>query len=212
MEPHIVSKGEFAALCGVSKGRVSQWLDEGKLDAASLVGVGRSARIDVAKAKAQIAARTDPGQRFGNGLLTNLIAAPAPPPSAPSRPDPVDPTPRDLIDERIKQAKLAEVEFRNRKAAEEERARSGRYVEAAESRRTVTKLVGEVLKQFEGSLGDMATSLAGRFALPERDVLHALRLEFTGVRTRAAQSLRREAGTLPDIVLDEVEDAETEPA
>ncbi len=49
-----VTKGKFAELIGVSPGRVSQYLAEGKITAASLHGHGRNARIIVERAKADL--------------------------------------------------------------------------------------------------------------------------------------------------------------
>ena len=50
----IVSKAEFAAIAGVSRPTVSQWLREGKIAGDAIVGVGRHARIRVAAALQQL--------------------------------------------------------------------------------------------------------------------------------------------------------------
>ncbi len=74
----VVTKGEFARLRGVTPGRVSQWIADGKIGPEAMEGEGRFARIRVAVATAQLKARLDIGQRFGNGLSTDLTA-PVPP-------------------------------------------------------------------------------------------------------------------------------------
>ena len=64
----VVSKGEFAQICNVSPGRVTQWIHEGKIGSDALVGEGRSAKIIVGLAQRQVRARTDSGQAFGTVL------------------------------------------------------------------------------------------------------------------------------------------------
>lgn len=72
----VMPKGQFATLCGVSAGRVSQWISEGKIGGDALVGEGRTARIRVSVAQEQLQRRLDVGQRLGNGIGTRLDAAP----------------------------------------------------------------------------------------------------------------------------------------
>lgn len=73
----VMPKGQFATLCGVSAGRVSQWISEGKIGGDALVGEGRTARIRVSVAQDQLQRRLDIGQRLGNGISTRLDVAPA---------------------------------------------------------------------------------------------------------------------------------------
>ena len=69
----VVRKSEFAEMCNVSKRRVTQWLREGKIDGAAIVGIGQRALIDVDLACAQLQERLATDKRFGlNGLSTNI--------------------------------------------------------------------------------------------------------------------------------------------
>ena len=68
----LLSKSEFAELCGVSPAAVSQWIKQGKISGEGLVGEGRTARIRVAVAMRQVNLRRDVGQALGNGLGTRL--------------------------------------------------------------------------------------------------------------------------------------------
>lgn len=194
MDADVVSKGQFAQLANVSAGRVSQWIAEGKLSGAALVGEGRSARIKVSVAQAQLRTRIDVGQRFGNGINTKLTApseaAPAPT-AAPSVPV-IDP-----IEERIKQAKLREIEFKNRESAEKEFARKGMFILAKDASDQMAALVGAMLNVFEGALPDLAAAIASQFHVPQRDVLHLLRREVRAVRERAALAARKKMESLP---------------
>jgi transcriptional regulator with XRE-family HTH domain len=75
---NLMRKSDFAKRCGVSKGRVSQWLKAGQIDGAAIVGEGRGAKLDAALALAQLKLRLSTDERFGwNGLSTNLDWLPA---------------------------------------------------------------------------------------------------------------------------------------
>lgn len=101
----VVSKGEFARLSNVSPGRVSQWIEQGKVSGDALVGEGRAARVRVRTAQAQLKRHLDPTQMTANGVRTRIPSGPlatpprAPPaspaPTAPSRP----PRPADGFDQ-----------------------------------------------------------------------------------------------------------------
>ncbi len=202
-DPGVVSKGELARLLRVTPGRVSQWLAEGKIHGPAIVGLGRNARIDLEAAKSQLRLSLDVGQRFGNGAETDLrpgiAAAPAPAPLA------------DPVEDRLRREKLREIEFRNRAAAEQELARRGAYVRADQSKAAMGSALREMLTVFEGALTDLASAIAARFEIPQRDVLHLMKTEFRPVRQRAAEAAAVRSGELPNIVPDLQEDGEGVP-
>lgn len=256
--PQIVSKGEFAALLGVTPGRVSQYISGGKLDGDALVGEGRSARIRVDVAREQLRRRLDIGQRLGNGIGTRLdapaeagipasppttqhtvgepaaVGADAPPTAAPAptslapaapavgiptaptapaigipitgasaSPTGAPPSGADRLDDLIRKAKLEQIERANRKEAEDEAARAGRYVLADATRAEMTRLAREMLTVFDGAVADLAAALAARFGLPQRDVVHLMRTEMRPVRARAAEAAVKRAGVQPEVIEDE---------
>ncbi len=206
MQAEVVSKGEFAALIGVSPGRVSQMLKEGAIGPEALDGVGRMARIKVAVARAHLRDRLDPSQRFGNGLSTRLDDdAPAPLLNAQTSPAGAqdatsDGDPRNSVEAQIKREKLREVQYRNRKAAEDEALRKGTLVPADEAQARIAAAAAKTMQLFEGATANIASAMAAQFKVPQRDVLHLLRNEYRRVRERAAkeQSCRRDA--LPETV------------
>lgn len=202
-EDVLVSKGEFARLINVSAGRVSQMISEGKIGPDALEGGGRSARIRVQLARQQIADRTDVGQRFGNGLFTQLDAPAAPAARAPA---PVNPTVDAIAAERLRSLRLA-----NERAAEERLAEQGRYVRADLTQAAMNRMAAQLLTIFEGGLADLAADLAAAQGLVQRDVLHQLRTGFRKVRIKALEAVRRDQTALPPIVTDEIADA-TDPA
>jgi hypothetical protein len=197
---NIVTKAEFATICGVSAGRVSQWISEGKIPVTALVGVGRAARIDVALAQQSIALKTDVGQRFGNGLTTNLQPKSL---ISPSTFEPCYQPKNDFaddLDEQIKKAKLQEVLHRNRRNDEDEAERRGHYIEAEQARREIGSAASAILQIFEGSLAELASAISLKFEISQRDVLHLLKQEFIAVRRRSAETLQRQAQSLPETI------------
>ena len=210
-----LSKGKFAEFINVTAGRVSQYIGAGKLTGDALVGEGRSARIHVARAVAQLKNNLDIGQRLGNGIDTKLDA-PSPPQNAdaavqtaPSDPSPSPPV--DTVEAQIKAEALRERQFRNRRLAEDEAARAGHFTDTESVKLQLGRLAGQMLVSFEGALTDLATALAAQFKLPQRDVLHALRAEFRNIRSRAADSAGKDADALPALVPALGEDAEPLP-
>lgn len=200
-----VSKGEFAGLCNVSPGRVSQWISEGKLTADALEGEGPRAKVRVAIAQAQLRRHLDIGQRFGNGLKTRLRAPLAP--TAANEPAGAPPTLIDTVEEQIKREKLREIEYRNRENLKKELASRGEYVRTADVRVGYDQVASGMVNVFEGALTDFAQAIAARFEVPQRDVLHLLRGEFRKVRASAAQAARRAGSELPAQIEDAVEPA-----
>lgn len=210
----VVSKGDFARLIGVTPGRVSQYISEGKITREALDGEGVRAKVIVAVATAQLRASLDIGQRLGNGIATRLDAAPDfPPVLGQAKPSaPTLPTPGNSFEERLKAEKLAEMEMRNRKAREEERERRGQYTRTDDVRVALGQVANGMLNVFEGALSDFALAVAAKFEVPQRDVLHLLRAEFRAVRQKAADAASRAAAAAPAVLADEVSDQVAEAA
>lgn len=189
-----MAKGEFAAHMGVTPGRVSQWIAEGKIGRDALVGEGRSARIIVEVAEAQVSARRDPGQAMGNGLGTRVTqTAPA----------------AGLLDGELKPndtAKLIQVERleqerrRNRREQVEEVVRNGGLVPADEMRRQMGQIAQRQAAEYQGMLADYADAAAEMSGLPARDFLHRFRQVNAQKRGEAAARVRGEAEALPETV------------
>lgn len=214
----VLPKGKFAKHIGVSAGRVSQYIAEGKITSYSLKGEGRAAEIIVERAKAELSRTLDIGQRLGNGINTRLApatplprAAPEPvaPPMLTPPPQPAAPTAGwspapasedNSLEGQIKREKLRAAQLANRKAAEEEELRKGRFTDTAEARALMSTIATSMMQTFEASLSEMATAISAAFKIPQRDVLHLLRKEFPAIRARAEQQQRRRATELPDTI------------
>lgn len=202
-----LAKGEFARFIGVTPGRVSQYISGGKIGGEAIT---ESGRIRVEIAKAQLLKRLDVSQMTGNGLDTRL--APAVPIEQPPPQSPPSPPPIDSVEEKIKRARLEGIERDNRKKAEDEAARAGRYVAAEAARQQLGRVAGAMVTVFESALAELATAIAAQFKVPQRDVLHLLRTEFRNVRSRAATSVAQAASDLPALIESDPTDDAAEPA
>lgn len=198
MLDEVVSKGEFAKRCNVSPGRVSQWIQEGKIGPDELVGEGRSAQIRVSAASEKLKIRLDAGQRTGHGLKTTLPDA-----TAPASETPKEPSEADKLDLALKREKLTQQLAQNRKIAEEEKARQGTYVRAAEVAAETGRMIGRVLQTTEAGLVDMADEISRSFTVPKRDVLHLLRRVFREQRAKLSKQLAIEAAEAPATIEDD---------
>lgn len=193
-----VSKGRFAELIGVSAGRVSQYLAEGKISPSALVGTGRNAKILIDRAKADLRLTLDVGQRLGNGIDTRLddeaesvsLFRAQDRQMSGGQQSPIE---RGGIDYEIKQQKLEDLRRKNRSAAIAEAQNSGQLTETAEARAEMMKLASNMLLVFEGGLTDFASAMASEYKLPHRDVLHLLRREFRKIREKSAKIAKAEA-------------------
>lgn len=182
-----VTKGEFAILIGVSAGRVSQYLKEGRISPAAVHGEGRNARIRVEQAKADLRISLDVGQRFGNGLGTRLDPS-ASRSAASARA--IEPAPISGIDQEIKEQKLEQIRRANRNAAIADAMARGTLMKTDDAKHQMAKIASDLLAQIEGKLPDIATEIATEFKIPQRDVLHTLRASFRQSRAGMAKNMR----------------------
>jgi hypothetical protein len=209
----VTSKAEFARIVGVHRSRVTRWIAEKKISGDALVGEGPGARVRVRLAKAQLRRHLDIGQRFGNGIDTRLggeVTAAIETQTLPLPPQAIGEAPKpdgdgvEPIEEKIKREKLEGLQRANRKLAEEEAARAGRYVLADDVSRAMGRAQSQMVSWFEGTLSELATALASKHAIPQRDVLHLLRSEFRSCRERASAKFQAEAAAAPAFVEDDI--------
>jgi hypothetical protein len=216
-EPSI-TKAEFARRRGVSRPRVTQWIQSGKISGIALDGEGPSAKIRESIAVAQLNEKLDVDQRFANGLGTRLDLPPSPQP--PTTGDvlpfdrktgapPSDPA-VDSVEKQIARERLESLQRQNREGARNEAEKNGRLTDAGLAAQQTGKAVAQVLGIFEGALQEFASAIAAKHQLPQRDLVHLLRGEFRKVRASAAAAFRREAEALPAMAEFEiVEDEQT---
>lgn len=200
-----LSKVDFAAHIGVTKGRVSQMIASGMIGRDAMQGEGRSARIVVEKAVEQIRTRRHVGQALGNGLATRLDDVAAPPAETPAVTEQKPPTltlltkPDDTAS-LIQLERLEQERRKNRQADRDEAIANGKLVAGEELQRQVAKASQTVVNTFSGMAPDIANAIAAKFELPQRDVLHLVRQVMREKRLGAATALKTEAEALPETV------------
>jgi hypothetical protein len=228
-----ITKGEFARRRSVTPGRVSQWIKEKKIRPPAFDGEGRDARIFESIALGQLNRTLDIHQRLGNGAATNLSAPPAAPidaekksDSAPAAvtgpgagttdnviafearpPAPRPPAAVDEIGEQIRREQLETLQRRNRLERVKEAVDAGRLLDADQVEIANGKMARELIVAFDGALADLATAVASKFALPQRDVLHLLRAAWRDVRAKAATAATIEAEAMPEMIEFEISPA-----
>lgn len=205
-----MTKGEFARLINVTPGRVSQYIASGQIGPDALDGSGRSARIIVDKARRHLSGRLDVSQRVGlNGIGTRVASSEEAKPELDLSSAPTVTLPRsDAVADQIALEKLEQAKMQTARARREEAVAEGRYIFADDAKAEITRAVAMAYRVMEGGLADMATYLAGKFEVPQRDILHHLQRSFRDVRARAAQGFRESAEIEPTFVDDDA--AETE--
>lgn len=190
-----ISKTEFARRRNVTKARLSQWIKAGKISGAAIVGTGRNAKIDEALACRQLDETLDIDRRFGSGLKTNL------------QPTVGDAPIVNTVERRIAEQKLEEILRRNRQAATQESVDLGELCTVEAARQQTVREVAQVVARFEGSLTELASAIAARFKLPQRDVLHLLRGKWRTIRSAAAIEARERAEPMRQTVGYDLDDA-----
>jgi hypothetical protein len=187
----VVTKSAFAALCGVSRARVAQWISCGQVDGEAIVGSGHRARIDADIARAQLKERLDVSQwRVASRARLDGTAKVDLPPQATAAP---------TVEAEIKAAHLRRIELANAKAEGEAAIASGRYLVAEDVRREVGAIAGSMVAAFEGMIPQFADAVAANWAAPQPDVLHLLRGVWRAARARQS-ALDANPAHAPDTV------------
>ncbi|WP_439273558.1 hypothetical protein [Pseudochrobactrum sp. HB0163] len=197
-----MSKGEFAKLINVSAGRVSQYIASGQIGRDALQGEGRSARIIVERAKRHLSNRLDVSQRVGiNGMTTRIADAPLLKNAEALVPEAFQ-SQSDLVADQIAREKLEQARMQTARIKREEALASGRYMLSADAKAEITRAVAMTFRVMEGGLADMATYLAGKLELPQRDIQHHLQQAFRRVREQAAEGFADMQAAEPETLTD----------
>lgn len=193
----ILTKGEFAKRKHRSPACVSNWLAEGKISQAALVGEGHRARIWLEQAEADLAASLSPNQQWSKDFPANERTSLFPA-SDTTAPEPVPVSDLELDRARRAKADADKAEY----DAEVVRRRllldNGRFVLTRDVVAQTGKITTRMMTFFENALVELAAAIASKYSLPQRDVLHVLREEFRKIRARAAAHYRMEAEKLPE--------------
>jgi hypothetical protein len=174
----VLSASELADTLGVSRGRVSQYVSERKLDGC-FEGDGRARRFDLAKCVAALGRKLDPGQMLGNGAATRRMLTALPAEDGDPRPDM---RPSGKYDGELPASDAARYEMARTQKAEEEVRRlrrdnelsEGTLVKASEVDRQVARMMSQEIAEFETVLRDGARKVADRMGVDFKAVRQLL--------------------------------------
>jgi hypothetical protein len=202
----MLNASQLADRLSVTKGRVSQYLSEGKLEGC-YSGEGRGRRFDLEKVCVALGKRLDQGQVMGNGAATrraiaglqrmmgemgqDLPVMPAAPPSAPRDGAELPPT----DDGRYTLARAQKAEEEARRLRRQNLQDEGAFVLASEVERQVARVLAQEVAEFEAVLRSAARAVADRLGVDFRvarqimiDTWRAHRLSRSGALASEAEA------------------------
>lgn len=162
----IVSKGEFAARKQRAPSAISNWIADGRITPAAIMGTGVRAKIWVEQAERDLARNLDPGQQLSQERP--IGAAPATPAAGNLLP------PETSEDEDLRRRRKADAD-RAEREAEMAKLRTerehGRWVDAAEAKRAWGKELSELMTEIETFVtSTLPRAIGEQFNLEPREV------------------------------------------
>ena len=208
-----LSASELANRLGVSKGRVSQYVAEGKLEGCYR-GAGRARRFDLDAVARALGRSLDAGQMMGNGAGTRHALRALEPgdgpdggaATAPAIEPPVGASELPGGDaDRYELARTQKAEEEARRLRRMNAEAEGRYVLASEVELQVRRRIGQEVSEFETVLREGARRLADRLGVDFREARAELIAAWRDHRAGRAQALEADAA---EAALSELEAAE----
>lgn len=168
-----ISASELANQLNLSKGRISQYVSEGKLDGC-FKGDGRARRFDPLLVAEALGKGLDKGQMLGNGISTRRALRTIKVESVPTE-EPAKPTDRkrdgrvDSDDtDQLELLKIARANEELRKLRRDNATSEGQFVLAAEVDRAVSKLIAQEIAEIETVLEQGARAIADELSIDYR--------------------------------------------
>lgn len=186
---------QLADELNLSKGRISQYVSEGKLDGC-FEGTGRQRRFDLKKVAKALGKRLDPGQLMGNGAGTQEVlekhepgqeATPRPRSGAGAQQLP------EHDDDRYKMARTLKAEEEARRLRKQNAVEDGAYVLASEAALQSKRLIGQEIAEFESVMRDGARRIADELGVDFKEARTILVKTWRAHRARRAEKLQGEA-------------------
>lgn len=188
-----LSATELATKLNLTKGRISQYVSEGKLDGC-YEGDGRARRFDLDKVAEALNRKLDLGQMLGNGLPTRRalrsVRSENEPTPAPRKTD--GGLPKGDADE-MELVKVAKANEELRRLRRENELAEGHYVLAAEVERQTARALGREIAGFETVLRDGARIVADKMGVDFKLVRKILLDQFRAYRSGRVSDLQDEA-------------------
>lgn len=193
MNKTVVTKARFAEMKGRVPSAVSNWIAEGKISPAALVGSGIRARIWVERAEADLARALDPAQQAAQphpvGLDAPAFVGDDDDDEVPIAPRLV-PSHDDLARRRKADADRAEHEAEQKRRQLEVDA--GRWVEAEAAKRAFARELAKVVSETETFLtATLARELADHFGVDAKQMSVMVRQAWRRHRGDVAEGARQ---------------------
>jgi hypothetical protein len=209
----LLNSGDLAKALNVSKGRVSQYVSEGKLSGC-FTGAGRDRRFDLEKVAVALGRQLHPGQMMGNGAQTRAairtLGATSSPGQRPSLPiDPSDDeddgvavgqgAPKESAalarqdPDRYELARIDKVEQEARKLRRMNAEAEGTYVLASEVERQVGQVLAQEIAEVEAVLRDGARRVADKLGVDFKAVLQIMMDQWRSHRASRTAALQAKA-------------------
>lgn len=183
----LVTKGVYAAMKGRAPSAVSNWIAEGRISAAAVIGVGQRAQIWVEQADADLARNLDPSKQ---GVLDNPINQSLPPPPGEDPAPPTAPPVASLVDDDIRRKRKADAdqaELNADRARRQAEADAGRWMETVAATLAWEKQLRSVIGTLEQFIQNrLAQDIADEFQIDWKRVSVIARSSFREVRTQIA--------------------------
>lgn len=206
----MITASELAKTLGISRQRVHQLVQAGKLDGC-FSGDGSMRRFDLAKSADALGKRLDPGQLMGNGAATkaairdlataSLTSLPDEPgaPSEARAANSMDPDSYEAV--RIQKTK-AEARRLSRQNAEAE----GHYVLASAAAQATARLVAHEISKFQMALDRGSRIAADKLGLDYKSLRTIMREALRDHRTERSLALEEEAAIAEMTEIEKAED------
>lgn len=183
----MVNAAAIAAQFDVSRARVTQWVQSGKLDGC-YTGTGRARRFDVRKVAKALGRNLEPGQmltRNGAGTLERIE-------KLRDRAEP-DADAGDLLPatdaDRYRMAQTLKAEEQARTLRRQNAEAEGMFVLAANVELEVRRQIGQEIAEFESVFRDAARAVADKFGIDVRECRQIMIESWRAHRrSRAAQA------------------------
>lgn len=207
----MIRAAEVARQFGVTRGRVSQWVSEGKLDGC-FQGGGTARRFDLAKCAAALGKKLEPGQMMGNGAETRkrisslLNLQPADNDGDDAAADPV-PTARPSQSrgsgaselgredpDRYELARIQKAEEEARRLRRQNAQEEGTFVLASEVARDVARRMAQEIAEVDTVLREAARRIADRMGVDYKAVRLVLMETWREHRATRSEALAADAG------------------
>lgn len=193
----LLTTTELAGRLGLSKGRISQYVSEGKLEGC-YQGENRNRRFDLDKVAKALGKRLDQGQLMGNGSATraalkDLDADGGEAPKARSDLRDGSELPKN-DDDRYQLARTQLAEEQARRMRRQNAVEDGTYVLASEARLATERLLAQEISEFEQVLRDGARQVADELGVDFKSARAILIRKWRDHREKRSARLVEEAG------------------